>query len=165
TVQNGATLQIQGGIKIPDEALTLSGLGFNGNGVLHAVSGNNTISGPVTLLRGIGATQARIQVDAGSSLNFNQVVSGAADLIKTGGGTLLLTGTRSNTATGLVFVNAGTLALGKSAGLKAVGGNITVGDDSGGNSVDVLRLDSSDQIPDSLSILVNSSGLFNLNNF
>ena len=58
---------------------------------------------------------------------------------------------RSNTATGLVFVNAGTLALGKSAGLKAVGGNITVGDDSGGNSVDVLRLDSSDQIPDSRS--------------
>src|SRR5262249_14297767 len=93
-----------------------------------------------------------------------QVVGGSADLIKTGDGTLLLTGTRANTATGQVFVNGGTLALGKTPGLKAVGGNITIGDDAGGNSVDVLRLDSSNQLPDTLSILINSSGLFDLNN-
>src|SRR5262249_31446028 len=56
-------------------------------------------------------------------------------------------------------------ALGKFAGVAAVIGSITVGDGLGGDSVDVLRLDSSNQILDSSLVRVNSSGLFDLNGF
>ena len=40
-VQSGATLQLQGGIKVPTEFLTLNGTGFNNAGALENVSGNN----------------------------------------------------------------------------------------------------------------------------
>jgi fibronectin-binding autotransporter adhesin len=165
-VQNGATLQIQGSIAIQNEALTLSGLGFNGQGALESLSGNNTISGPVTLLSQAGALQAGLQVDnAGDTLTFNNVVGGGADLLKTGAGTLLLTGGTSNTLSGSAIVNAGTLILNKSSGLVAVGGGLTVGDGLGGDSVDVALLGADGQITPSANVRVNSSGLFDLQGF
>jgi autotransporter-associated beta strand protein len=48
-VEDGAQLQLQGGITVSGEALTLSGTGVFATGALVNVSGNNTWQGPVTL--------------------------------------------------------------------------------------------------------------------
>src|SRR5262249_12413118 len=96
------------------------------------------------------------------------VISGAFSLTKLGAGTLELGGTAANTystagSTGTI-VNEGLLRLNKTAGLNAAGvGNITVGDGVGGDNADVLRLVTSNQISDTATITVNSTGVFDLN--
>jgi hypothetical protein len=50
TVSSGATLQLQGGISVGAEALTISGTGATGqNGALVNVSGTNSYGGLLTL--------------------------------------------------------------------------------------------------------------------
>jgi autotransporter-associated beta strand protein len=135
TVASGATLQVQGNIA-PPEPLNLAGPGVGGLGVLDSLSGNNTVSGPVTLN---GA--ATIDADAGT-LTISGAVGGAAQNLTVGGagnvtltggvgtttgtltknglGTLTLLGTAS-TFTGGTTVNAGTLALGAANMLAGTG--------------------------------------------
>ncbi|NBS04559.1 MAG: hypothetical protein EBS64_04950 [Verrucomicrobia bacterium] len=61
-VKDGASLQLQGGVTISSEPLTLSGSGNTGNvGALRSVSGANQFNGPITL-----AADARINSDAGT---------------------------------------------------------------------------------------------------
>jgi autotransporter-associated beta strand protein len=48
-VEDGAQLQMQGGITVNNQALTLSGTGIFGTGALLNVAGNNTWQSPVTL--------------------------------------------------------------------------------------------------------------------
>jgi autotransporter-associated beta strand protein len=61
TVASGATLQLQGGITVANEALTLSGTGVGAGGALRNISGANTYSGAIAL----GAA-TRINSDAGT---------------------------------------------------------------------------------------------------
>ena len=61
TVASGAALQIQGGIVVGTEALTLNGTGIGGTGALRNISGANTYGGLLTL----GGT-TRINTDSGS---------------------------------------------------------------------------------------------------
>jgi autotransporter-associated beta strand protein len=49
TVLDGATLQVQGGITVSNETLTLNGLGFFGQGALANAAGDNTWAGPIVL--------------------------------------------------------------------------------------------------------------------
>ncbi len=49
TVSSGSTLELYGGITIGAEAITVSGSGVNGIGVIKNVSGNNTYQGAITL--------------------------------------------------------------------------------------------------------------------
>src|SRR5207237_5588311 len=83
TVSNGATLQIQGGITVGAEALTISGNGASGTtGALENVSGTNNYGGLLKL--------------------------GAASTISSDGGTLNLTNTGTVTgAFGLTLTGAG----------------------------------------------------------
>ena len=125
TVANGAALEIQGGIIVGAEALTLNGTGIATGGALRNISGTNTFGGAITL-----ASASRINSDAGTlTLSgaiggaFGLTVGGAGNtaisgvigtgagtLTKDGTGTLTLTGT--NTYTGVTTINAGTLQLG-----------------------------------------------------
>jgi autotransporter-associated beta strand protein len=59
TVSSGAALQLQGGISIGAEALSLTGTGVSTTGALRNISGSNTYGGAITLA---GAT--RINSDA-----------------------------------------------------------------------------------------------------
>jgi len=141
SVSTGASLQLQGGITVANEALTLSGLG-NYFGALRNISGNNTYGGLVTL----GAT-TRITSDADSLIlsnagtitgaTFGLTVYGAGNttinsiigttsgtLDKYDAGTLTLTG--ANTYTGATTVNVGVLNIQNNTAMGTAAGGVTV---------------------------------------
>ena len=142
TVANGAALQIEGGISVGAEALTLNGGGIASDGALRNVSGANTYGGAVTL-----GSASRINSDAGTLTLTGGVsgayllsVGGAGDLafsgalatstgglFKDGSGTLILSG--QNTYTGGTTISAGTLRLGSggSTGALSATGSLSIG--------------------------------------
>ncbi len=129
TVAGGAALELQGGIVVGAEALTLSGTGVSTAGALRNISGVNTYGGDITL-----AAPSRINSDAGTlTLNgasgitgaFGLSVGGASDttissvigttsgtLTKDGAGILTLSG--ANTYSGGTTLSAGSLVFGSS---------------------------------------------------
>lgn len=143
-VNNGAALELQGGIAVGEEALALNGFGISNAGALRNISGDNTWGGALT----ISTTTSQISSDAGTLtidvpsgnaiqgtgvavLSPNMIFSGsgnitvadpiatnAGTLTKDGAGTLTLAG--ANTYTGNTMVNAGTLALTAGAQLRFV---------------------------------------------
>ena len=103
---------------------------------------------------------AAVSVSAGGELDIFGSVSGTGGMTLAGGGVLKLTGISANTYTGTTTVNAGTLLLNKTG--VAVPGDLVIGDGAGS---DLVRLLAADQIGDSATVTVNSSGTFNLNGF
>ena len=127
TVASGAALQLQGGITVGAEALTLNGTGVANDGALRNLSGTNTFGGLITL-----GSAVRINSDAGSlaisntgtitGSGFGMSVGGSGNVtissfIGTAGGTVtkdgsgVLTLTAANTYSGATTVNQGTLTL------------------------------------------------------
>jgi len=127
SVAAGATLQIQGGIAVGAEALTLNGTGISSDGALRNISGTNSWAGAITL-----ASAGRINSDAGT-LTLTGGITGSGPALTVGGagntalstsglntstsgtltkdGTGTLTLTASGDYTGATSVSAGTLAV------------------------------------------------------
>ena len=125
TVASGAALQLQGGISVGAEALTLSGTGVSNDGALRNITGINSFSGNISL-----GEETRINSDAGlltlsgnlsgtqnlalggaGSITISGVIgTSTGTLTKDGAGTATLSG--SNTYTGATTINAGTLQIG-----------------------------------------------------
>lgn len=165
TVAEGATLRLDAAITVSTKSLTLSGAGVGGMGALATnATGTSSWTGLVNLLATGTAGEARINTIAGSVLTFPSVLSGTANLRKVGTGELLISGTTTNSFIQDTFVNEGTLTLSKSAGLSAIGGNVTVGDGMGGNNTALLRLGNNEQVPGG-NVTVLADGLYNLNGF
>jgi autotransporter-associated beta strand protein len=122
-VNSGGTLQLQNGITVASESVTLNGTGFNNTGALENVSGNNTWANSLIL-----GSNARIAVDGASdTLAITQSITdnGAGlGVTETGLGTLDYQAT--NIYTGLTQVQQGSLLLDKNGG-PALSGNLTVG--------------------------------------
>ena len=132
TVVNGATLQLQGGITIASEALTLNGSGVSNGGALINSSGNNEWAGNIT----IGSALTRIHANTGTTLTISgnitnnaggalhfQGPSGANIIVSgiiSGNGSLntnttvfpvSLTLSGNNTYTGKSIFNTGTISI------------------------------------------------------
>ncbi|MBI5690351.1 MAG: autotransporter-associated beta strand repeat-containing protein [Verrucomicrobia bacterium] len=147
TVASGANLRFSGG-----SSETIGSLA--GGGTV-----DNTSGSAITLTTG----------GSNASTTFSGVIQntgGALGLTKTGTGTLTLSGTSANTFTGAVSVANGTLELGKTGGVNAIGGNtLTIGDGVGAASSAGVTLLAYQQIPDTAAVTINSDGVLALNNF
>lgn len=153
TVASGAALQIQGGITVGAEALTLNGSGIASDGAFRNISGNNSFGGAITL-----ASTSMISSDSGT-LTLTGVISGSGGLTKSGAGTLTLSGASSNTYTGATTVNQGTLILAKPGSVLAPA--ITIG---GAGYSATVQLNAGLQLYGAATT-INSQGVLNLNNF
>src|SRR5262249_23749118 len=129
----------------------------------------NNVNETIGSLAGIDGTTVNLgsgtlTVGASSMVlsNFAGTISGTGGLTKVGIGQQNLSGTAANTYTGVTTINTGILLLNKAAGLNAILGNVVVGDGIGGVDADVLRLGSDNQIANTASVTVNSSGLLDL---
>jgi fibronectin-binding autotransporter adhesin len=174
TVASGAALQIQGGITIVSEGLTLNGGGISSDGAFRNISGNNTFGGSILF-----GSASRIASDSGTltlSGNLNNggflftesgagdvtisgVISGTGGLTKTGTGTLTLSGAASNTYTGATTVSQGTLILAKP--IQNADAAITIG---GAGYAATVQLNAAYQLYGAATT-INSQGQLNLNNF
>lgn len=144
SVTAGASLQLQGGITITNEALTLNGLGVGSAGALRNISGNNNYNGNITL-----GSASRINSDAGiltinpaigdsiTATNQNLTLGGAGNIvvskaITTGTGTLTKDGTGTstllgaNTYSGTTTISAGALNIQNNAALGTTAGATSV---------------------------------------
>ncbi len=103
SVSSGAALEIQGGINISAEALTLNSSGISNGGALRSISGTNIWGGTIAL-----GTTTEIAADA-NTLTINGIISGTNNLTKDGSGSLILGAT--NTYSGTTTIAAGTIKL------------------------------------------------------
>lgn len=137
TVASGAALQIEGGIAVGAEALTLNGFGIANDGALRNMSGANSYGGAITL-----GSAVRINADAGmltlgtiTGAGQNLTLGGAGDttitgsvgtttgtLTKDGSGTVTLSGT--NTYSGGTTINGGTVQISSDANLGNMAGEL-----------------------------------------
>lgn len=161
-VAKGATLALDD--TVVGETLTLSGRGVANLGALRGgLIASGTWNGPITLL----ATLANPSVFMGgtSDLTVNGIISGNAGLTKVGGSQLTLSGSSSNTYTGVTRLSSGALRLAKTGGATAIARNLIVGDGLGGSLADILEWSSSDQIANGATVTLKSSGLLQMNGF
>lgn len=152
SVTSGAALELQGGITVSNELLTLNGTGFSSGGVLRNISGNNTWGHNINL----GAA-SRISSDAGTlTLNGSAIDGSTSGLPLTiwgggdvavnssigsniaalarggvGGGTGTLFLNQANTHTGSTAINSGAISLGHDNAFST--GNLIFGNVAGVN--------------------------------
>jgi autotransporter-associated beta strand protein len=118
-VSSGATLQLQGGLTIP-EVIVLNGAGAAGTtGALESVAGASKWAGTVYL-----ASASTIAVDAGQ-MTIGGAIVGPGSLTKTGAGTLIVS-SALNAYTGGTMVNGGTLGGGGKIGNVVVNSGATL---------------------------------------
>jgi len=137
-------------------------LRLDSGGVLSVGTDTTEITGGTLTTRALGqgggARNNPLYVHVYNTAAVGLEISSAIDItgrndrpafVKTGPGTLLLSGNTSNTITGETYINQGVLALGKTGGATALGGTIIVGDQAGH---DTLRLDRSEQIANNATV-------------
>jgi fibronectin-binding autotransporter adhesin len=145
------------GYSISGNRITLNGNGINAG---QLVSGTDTLDLNITLSGSDQPVTVGFSNLSGGVLVLSGLVSGTTGMVKAGPGVLELAGSATNTFSGPLQVNAGTLRLNKS-GANAVLGSLVIGDGSGTDSVLLLG---DDQIGDNGTVTVNSGGSLNLNN-
>jgi autotransporter-associated beta strand protein len=160
--------------------LTLNQIRFVGGGGGYTIFGNGII-----LTNGIEATNSAVSINtinfnianstAGFPTNFvidtsgaenlilGGVLSGTADMTKTGNGLVIYQAVGSNPYTGTTRVNTGTLELNVSVS-NAFSGPLVIGDGTGIGSPTV-RLIHINQINDSVPVTLNFNGLLDVNGF
>ena len=153
-VNNSASLALVGGISINGENLYLNS---DHSRALDNIAGNNIWTGPINLSRD---TSVASSLDW--SLTASGVIGGVGSLTKVGAGVLWLSGAAHNTHAGDTFVDEGWLGLSKSASVRAVPHNLTIGRPVGGVFAAALHV-STEQIFG--NVTVNAGGGLNLNGY
>ena len=125
--------------------------------------GTPTIAGTTLTLTGTSASTSTITTNSSGTISAPLAGSGI-NLTKAGTATLTFSGSSANTYSGVTTVNAGELDLNKTAGINAIAGNLTIGDGTGGSGADVVKLLTANQIVNSSTVTINSTGKLDLNN-
>jgi autotransporter-associated beta strand protein len=115
TVAAGAALEMQGNLQVGNKLLALNGTGVSGGGALRSLSGTSSWAGEVTI-----ASPAQISVVA-DALTLSSTLKGDDGLIKTGGGTLVLSANNSSAFNGSITITEGTLKMQNAGALGASG--------------------------------------------
>lgn len=139
-VSTGAALQMQGGIAVGTEHLTLNGNGIGNDGALRSLSGANSWAGPInladhaliktdadtlTLTGAITATDKNLTVGGlGDTYITNAIGTGTGGVTKIDSGTLFLSG--NSTFHGTTTVSAGVVNVSHDNALGATDGGTTV---------------------------------------
>ena len=108
----------------------MSGATLNFNGFSQEMGeGELIVSGTITDSTGSGGT---LFFESTTSSNISGTLSGSMNLAKTGGSSSVLTlsGGSANTFFGTTTVNLGTIVLSKTSGVNAIGGDLSIGDES-----------------------------------
>lgn len=150
-----AALRLAGGVSLNKPILSLQG-------GLQAVGGTNTVNSFILL----DSSNVTVRVEANTDLSLGGALEGSLQgiLSKAGPGRLTFAGSDDNFYDADTFVVEGELRLNKTLGTVAIPGRLIVGDGFGGPGADVVRLTSSSQISDNGMVVINSSGLLDLNN-
>ncbi|GAA2838004.1 autotransporter-associated beta strand protein [Aminobacter aminovorans] len=138
-VAANATLEIDGEMSINTRALRLNGIGANGKGALHTVSGESSamtrasLSGTALVLTeadtgivffgGVDGNGHRLTVNGSGRTGIWGLSGAGTELVKTGSGRLLMRG--PSTHTGGTYIDGGTLEVDGSGGLGT--GTVTFG--------------------------------------
>lgn len=140
--------------------------GTTGGGVIDGSGAGGVAFTSNLTVTGAGAKSLTLTGSNSANAFSGAIVNGtdATSLVKDGTGTWTLNGSGANTFTGTTTVNAGTLALAKTGGVTAIGGNLVIGDGSG---TDTVRLDAANQIAATAAVTFNAAGTptLNLNGF
>lgn len=102
-----------------------------------------------------------LSAEGEGTIYLRGAISGAGNVTMNGQGQLHLSGSVANSFVGVTRVHAGTLVLGKTAGVVAVPGELTVGRD--GTAPATVRLDTHHQIAPGAAATVLAAGLLDLN--
>jgi autotransporter-associated beta strand protein len=158
-VIGGSPLTIRGGMFSADPDTQT----FNNNLVVEGSQSWITSAGPFVFNGNVQATTTDTLTVSGNNATFNGVLSNGTGLLtlvkETGGTTMTLGGATANTHLA-TKVLGGTVVLQKdAAGIVAAPGNVTVGDGAG---LDRLRIFQSEQLSNTGSLTILSSGVFEL---
>jgi trimeric autotransporter adhesin len=148
TLTLGAANQINNASDVEIAAGTFA-MGSNSDTVNNLKLTGGAITG-TTGTSGILTSITAYDLQSGSS---SAVLAGTAGANKTTAGTVTFTGANANTYTGLTTVSAGSLVLGKAAGVVALAGDALV---NGGT----LQIVNANQIQDSANVEVATGGTF-----
>lgn len=172
-----ASLLLAGGLTIAGEGLRLdsinnngnNGTGFFGGGALRSESGANAWTGDVTIFTDNSANFANVttfvklgSLNLSGAIGQQNATTVGLGFFKLGPGVLQLSGTTPNTYAGTTSVFEGTLELNKTAGVDALAGPLTIGNDAGSQNSDVVRLLAADQINNAAQVQVTPSGQLDL---
>ncbi len=137
------------GFRVRGEITGSSGITKTGNGRVRIEGGNSGYTGTTTISEGVlqvgnGSTtgtlgsgdivnNASLILNRSDSFTFNNTMSGAGSLTKSGGGTVTISN-NSNSYSGGTLVASGTLRIGASNSLGAASGSVTLGTAGGGSA-------------------------------
>ncbi len=183
-VASGANLSITGGTTLTEGEIGISGTGTSGEGAITSIAGSNTINSAITVdndatIAAQSGSNVTIGGGGGLALNNDLTVAGAGNttisnsvygsggITKDGTGTLTFDGSASNSSSGGLNINEGTVVLARTDGVSAAGqGPVTVGDGVGTAGSAVLRLDANNQIADYITgLYVEDDGLIDIGDF
>lgn len=122
TVENNATLSLEGDITFAAEPLVLNGTGVGGQGAMLFESGNAgsaVWTGPIQL----ASTSTILIKGTEDTLTVTGLISGSGGLIKADDGRLILTA--NNSYSGVTTISAGVLQLGKNGTSGSIQGDVT----------------------------------------